>query len=373
MLANSSPALIVAQMSGVDSDAVVLIFAAGDDIRPSPFLFLEIETGGVRHEDCGQNHSKETKPGDEVELLLGREIVVKDSGEKSPELTPGSGETVSRCTDGGGKDFGSDQECDRVGSKLIEERGEKVHCLETLDASDARVVLIVERWDDEHDEAHHEADQLHPPSAIQLVVDSEGRSVVSGERNADVDQVPEPALHHVAGLCRLRIDDFDECGLEKLVAVEEDVVAKPSAGGSNQTGPEVLASQLERLNVVTCNVGSALRVVEDFGSERHFVPTVVDEPKGANCRDGEGDTECPLCRDKGVGWVATVVEDEEEDDEDCLVEELTPPLHQKCHRHLPATMEAVFFRRNTAGSSGVLHGRCCCHGVLTTNADSVEE
>lgn len=68
-----------------------------------------------------------------------------------------------------------------------------------------------------------------------------------------------------------------------------------------------------------------------------------------------------------------MVEYQKEDDEDSLVKELTPSLHEKSHRHFTATVKTVLFGRNTSRSSGVFHGSSCSHGILASNTDTVEE
>lgn len=67
------------------------------------------------------------------------------------------------------------------------------------------------------------------------------------------------------------------------------------------------------------------------------------------------------------------MEDEEQDDEDDLVEELTPTLHQESARNLAPTVESIVLGGDLAGAYSILHTRSRGHGVLSTDADAVEE
>jgi hypothetical protein len=61
-----------------------------------------------------------------------------------------------------------------------------------------------------------------------------------------------------------------------------------------------------------------------------------------------------------------VVEAEQQDDEQDLVEELTPTLHQESAGNLAATVKTVLLGRDLAGANGVLHTGGGSHGVFTT-------
>ena len=67
------------------------------------------------------------------------------------------------------------------------------------------------------------------------------------------------------------------------------------------------------------------------------------------------------------------MEDEEQEDQNDLVEELTPTLHQESACDFSTSVETIFLGRDFAGTDGVLHTRCSSHRVLTTNTDPVEE
>src|SRR5436190_1485139 len=68
-----------------------------------------------------------------------------------------------------------------------------------------------------------------------------------------------------------------------------------------------------------------------------------------------------------------MVEDEQEEDQQALVEELTPTLHEEGAGDLSATMKPVLLGRDLARADSVLHTGCCSHGVLSADADAVEE
>ena len=172
----------------------------------------------------------------------------------------------------------------------------------------------------------------------------------------------------------MRGDDADKLGLEELVTIEEDVVAEPSTGGGDDAGAEVVKGQAEGLDVVTGDIGLLLGRIQLLRGQWHLVVTVVHEPEGADGWDSEGDTEGVLGREQGVGRVAgAVVEDDEQEDEDDLVEELSPTLHQEGGGDLAATVQTILTGGHLAGAHGVLHGGGGGHGVLPTNTDTVEE
>lgn len=68
-----------------------------------------------------------------------------------------------------------------------------------------------------------------------------------------------------------------------------------------------------------------------------------------------------------------MVENKEQDDENKLVEELSPALHQKSTGDLPATMKSVVLGGYFSRSNSVLHTSGGCHGILTSNTNAIEE
>lgn len=68
-----------------------------------------------------------------------------------------------------------------------------------------------------------------------------------------------------------------------------------------------------------------------------------------------------------------MVEDEEQQNKEPLVEELTPTLHQEGAGDLPATVQTVILRRDFTRANGVLHARRCSHRVLAADTDTVDE
>src|SRR5699024_49119 len=120
--------------------------------------------------------------------------------------------------------------------------------LEAVDAGRASVVLVLECRDDKHEEAHEEANLLHHLAAVELVVDEDRGEVVAGERDGDVDEVPGPGSHERLGVVG---DDLDELALEKLVAVEEDVVAEPGTSRGEKTATKMGAAVAQGIDIVT--------------------------------------------------------------------------------------------------------------------------
>lgn len=350
---------------------VVLMLATLAETLPAALLLLQVQTGGIGKEQRGDQSTTETKPGHDVELGLGIDVVVQDGGQKGTGLTPGSGHTVGGGTNGCGEDLGSDKEGDGIGTELVEERAQEVHSLEGLDVLGAAVVVEVESRDDEEDEAEHETNDLHPFATVQLVVDQERGHVVSAQRDADIDQVPQPGRHDRASF---GTDNLDELALEELVAVEENIVGEPAASSGEHAESEVLEGQLQRLGIITGDGGLLLGSSKLLASSLHVVGTVVHKPQSTDGGNGEGNTVGPLNSDGGVRVVTTaVVEAEQENDKHNLVEELTPTLHQEGTGDLAATVQTIFFGGNLSRADGVLHTGGGSHGILASNTDTVDE
>lgn len=241
-LVYAAHALPDGEMLPVDGDAVVFVFLACADVRPAALLLLEVEAGGIWEEQPGEECAGKTEPGDDVEFGLRVNVVVQNGGEKCTGLANSGRKTMSRGTNGGREDLGSDEEGDAVGSKLVEEGREEIHGLERVDVLGGGEELEVEGRHNEEDEIGHETNNHHPLAAVELVVDEERSKVVAAKRDTDVDQVVEPSGHDGAVVGR---NDLDKLVLEKLVAVEEDIVGKPCTGSGDKTGAEVRKGHLK--------------------------------------------------------------------------------------------------------------------------------
>lgn len=292
-LSKATHALPQTQVLRVDGDTVVVLLGTATDVLPAALLFLQIKTSGVGEEKPGKKHAGETEPRNNVELGLVIDVVVEDSSEQSASLTHAGSETVGGGTDGRGENLTSHEEGDRVGTKLVEKGRDEVHGLEGMDTGGAGVVLVLESRDDEHQEAHEEANLLHQLSAIKFVVDEKTGKVVSNQGDGDVDQIPRPRGQDGVGVV---VDDLDELALEELVAVEEHVVAEPSASSSKKTTAEVAEAVSKSGDVVSSNVGLALGILQLLRGLGHLPSSVVDEPEGSDSRKGEGQTEGKLSR-----------------------------------------------------------------------------
>lgn len=327
VLAHAPDTLPQRQVRRVHSDSVVLVLSTLKDVSPAPLLLLQVQTRGVgQPEECEQ-HTSQTEPGNDVEAHLCIDVVVQNGRKESTGLSDTSGESVGGGSHRSGEDFTSNQECHGIGSELVEERRQVVHGLEAVNTSFRGVVLIVEGRDDEAQEACQETDLLHVLATVQFVVDEERRQIVSGKRNNDVVQVPDPGCQDGAGVFG---HNLDELGLEEFVTVKEDIVAEPCASSGQYAASKVLEGQAKRVDVVAGDVGLLLGDLELPRCLGHFVGTVVGEPQGTNGGDGERQTEDDLGALGAVGTIAvTVVEDEQKDDEECLVGQLTPTLHQE--------------------------------------------
>jgi hypothetical protein len=200
------------------------------------------------------------------------------------------------------------------------------------------------------------------------VVDEERRQIIPNQTDSNVDQVVQPS--YLDGLVS-REQNGDELALEQLISVEEDIVCIPCASRRNQTWPEIRKSQLQRLDIVSSDVLLLLGSYELATGTLHLVRSEVDQPKSSNRRDGKADSISPLCGNFGVGRIpGAMVEDQEQDNQDDLVEKLTPALHEESTGDFATTVETVFLGGYFARANRVFHAGSGSHGVLATNADS---
>lgn len=371
VLADAAEALPEGKVHGVDGDAVVVFGLAGADVAPPALLLLEVKTGGVGEEQPGEDHTGETEPGNDVELGLGIDVVVENGGEKRTSLAAAGAEAVGGGADGGREDLTGNEEGDAVGAELVEEAGEEVHGLERLDTGGAGVVLQLEGGNDEHDEAHEETDLLHHLAAIEAVVHEERGEIITDKRDDDVVQVPNPAGQDRA---RTAADDGDELSLEELVSVEEDIVAEPATSRGEETASKVPGGHGEGIKIVTGNIGLLLGGNKLSAGVGHLVGSVVDEPKGTDGGNGERQSECPLDSGEAIGrGSATGMEDEEEDNEEGLVDKLTPTLHQEGGGNLAATVKTVVSGGKLSGRDRVLHGGGSSNGIFSTDTETCRQ
>lgn len=329
------------QVPRVDSDTTVLGSSTGTDIGPVSLLLLHIQTGSVGQPNEGSNETGETEPVDDPKLGVSVNVIVDDGRQEGTEFTHGSRETVSGGSGGDGEHFGGDKEGGAVGAKLLEETGQVVNGLETVNVFRFDEGIVHGSRNQKENKVAQETKGLEPLSSNQLVVNDNGSQVVTDQGYTTVEQVPVPTDNDrvVAG-----VDDLDECRLEELVTVETKVVGEPTKGSGKDSTTKVGKDQFQRLGVVSRLVDTSIL----FGPHQRgtrvskLVVTVVGQPEGRNGHDTELDTESPLSRDGRVGWVTgTVVENEQKNDKDGLVEKLTPTLHQKGEYDVSSSVKLV--------------------------------
>ena len=301
--------------------------------------------------------------------------VVVDNGRKQgTEFTHSSGETVSGSSNGDGEDLGSDQESGTVGSELLEESGKEVDGLESVNVLGSPEVIVQEGWDEEEDKVGEETNVLETLPSDELVVDDEGGHVVSNKRDSTVEQVPVPSDDDRVVT---RADDLDKDRLEQLVSVETKVVGEPTKGRSKDSTSKVAEDEFERSDVVSGLVDSSVLLGshQRGGGVLKLVVTVVGQPKGRKSHDTELNSEDPLGRNLAVrGVAASVVEAQQEDDQDGLVEELTPSLHEEGQDDVSTSVELVITAVDRfAASLGLVFERSGrSHGVsIDSNSESV--
>lgn len=67
------------------------------------------------------------------------------------------------------------------------------------------------------------------------------------------------------------------------------------------------------------------------------------------------------------------MEAEQQDDEQGLVKELTPSLHQEGASHLAAAVQPIFLGGDLARAHGVFHAGGGGHGIFAADADAVNK
>lgn len=107
----------------------------------------------------------------------------------------------------------------------------------------------------------------------------------------------------------------------------------------------------------------------------HSVESVVREPKGHERHDTELNTERPLRRGLAVRWVCSAVEDQEQDNQDDLVEHLSPTLHQERENDVSTSMKLVVSLVDSCASTLglVFHRGGRRHRVFSTDTESIDE
>lgn len=197
------------------------------------------------------------------------------------------------------------------------------------------------------------------------------RQVIPDQGDAHVDEIVEPSREDGFALVG---DDLDELVLEQLVPVEEDIVGEPRSRGGDHTGSKVGKGQPQRVGVVAGDFAFLLRRHQLLARGFHLVGTVVDQPQGADGRNGEGNSIGPLRRHLRIGRVSgAMMEAEQQHDEQDLVEELAPALHQEGTGHLAAAVQPIFLGGDLARPHRILHAGGGGHGVFAADADAVDE
>ena len=345
LLAFENDALVPREMMRVDRDAVVVLGATGTDAAPVPLLLAEVETGRVGEEESRAEHAEGTERNGEPVLGAVVDVTERGSRDDGASLAPRSRESVGGTANRSREDLGSDEERDAVRAELVPERREVVHEGEGLDGRAGLLELVEEDAGKEVDqEVEREPDELHLATSVGLVVDEDESHVVTGNRAREVDHVPLPGHDDR----RAGLQDLDEQAGEDLGAVEavggvtepvsdmnlareneevdsQDVVGEPTAGSREKATPEVRHEEAERVRVVAGRVLATL----DTGDERVGVvdleDTVVKEPEV----NEDGETELNTVGRLGrlgaeSASLLTAREDEDADEKDGLVEDLSP-------------------------------------------------
>lgn len=372
VLARAHPVLPHRQVGRVHSGTVVLGLTSLTDVHPAALLFTEVQTSGVRKEQQGQDSTSKTEPRHNKELHLGAGVGTDDGNDERTELTGSGRDTVGSTTNGGGEDLGSDQESDTVRTELVKEGGEEVHRLELVDVLGHDVVVVAEGGDHKADEAGNEANDLHPLAAVQLVVDKPHGHVVATHLNSNVGQVVKPSDHGARGV---GVDNADKVARVKLVSVEENIVGEPATSGSENSRAEVLEGKLQGLHIIASHGGLLLLSIQLLARRVHVVSTVVHKPESKDGGDSKRNAVGPL--GGGVGDSASitiaVVENKQQENQNDLVQELTPSLHKEGTNHRAATVQAVLAGDDLAGRVTLLHTNGGGHRVLTTNTEAVDK
>lgn len=160
--------------------------------------------------------------------------------------------------------------------------------------------------------------------------------IVSNKRNADVDEIIEPPRHDGGAAIS---NDRDKLTLKELISIKENVIGKPCSRRGNHSRSKICKCKSERLGIVSRHFTLPLRCNQLLTGRPHLICSVIDEPECSNGRNSKGDAVSPLCGEGGIRWVpAPVMKAEEKEDQEDLVEELAPALHQEGAGHFAASV-----------------------------------
>ena len=67
------------------------------------------------------------------------------------------------------------------------------------------------------------------------------------------------------------------------------------------------------------------------------------------------------------------MEDDKKKDQEDLIEELSPTLHQEGTRNLSSTVKTIFAGTYLAGADSILHTGCRSHRIFTTDTNTIKE
>ena len=276
---------------------------------------------------------------------------------------------MCRCSDRGRIHLCGEQESGTVWTELNPETGEEVDELERMATSS----LLVQRREDgscnnEKEERHDEADCLHPLSAVEFVVHKQGCHVISNKLTPNVDQVIQPKSYH---LVFVTCDQAQKDIAKDLIAIERKIVAKPADGRSKKAMPIVIHDNLEGLNVVSSDVAALSGGFEILIDILHLKDTKIEKVQNGECGNTERDPEGVLgCRLR-IRRVGSGMKDEQKEDENELVRQLTPSLHQESESHASTSVQLVV--SGVVDAMHTFHGRDTGHGVLSSNTNGEDQ
>jgi len=299
LIAFEDVTFIKAEMTWVNRHAVVLMLASLSDQNPISLLFAKIQSGSIGDKDQRKEETGKAEPSNDVKFGLIGDVIVQNGRSESTEFTTGSREAVGRSSNGSGIEFSSKEKCRRVRSELLPEGSKHVEEREGFDGGPGFLELIeFEGADNKDDENDEEAYRLHSKTAVESVVDKKGGHIVTNQGDPDVQEVPVPPGHDGGS----GIEDLDEGAGKDFGAVEEEIVAEPIAGCSDEAMPIMTKDELQRFDVVTGDIILFLGQFQFGVGEFQSVHSVVNKIQGDDTDKGKRNSERPLSADLAVRW-----------------------------------------------------------------------
>lgn len=127
--------------------------------------------------------------------------------------------------------FSSEEKGSSIRTELTPEGGEKVQELKYFYwGSRLCEFIVLGSRDNKDNEDGKKPNSLHPFASVKFVIDENCSTIVTDKGATDIEEVPVPPSQDRG----IRIENLDENGLEYFVAVEKEIVAKPTPSSADK-------------------------------------------------------------------------------------------------------------------------------------------